>query len=289
VTIGGGRVLNPHAAKRRRNDRAALDWMRRLDSDEHSAVLQTLVEAHPDTAVQLSEIRSFVDWPLPELHRICAGFTATGDLTVIPSPSPILVPGPALAALEKEVLAHVTAFHQQSPLARGMSREELRKRVFGRLPGEVFRFCLEDLAARRKLSLQEDVVGLFGREVQLSPEGSALKERIEAEFRQAGCLPPSLAELQTAVGAEPEEVRRLYFWMLKEKILIRISEELAYHRDTVEQIKIRIRERHSRGAKFGVADFKELFGLTRKHAIPLLEYLDRERFTRRVGNDRVLL
>jgi selenocysteine-specific elongation factor len=77
--------------------------------------------------------------------------------------------------------------------------------------------------------------------------------------------------------------------MLKERLLVRITEDLAYHRTTLEEIKRKIRERHARGAKFGVADFKELFDLTRKHAIPLLEYLDRERFTRRQGNDRILL
>jgi selenocysteine-specific elongation factor len=63
----------------------------------------------------------------------------------------------------------------------------------------------------------------------------------------------------------------------------------VYCRATIEAMKSRIRSRYQAGAKFGVAEFKELFDLTRKHAIPLLEYLDRERFTRRQGNERILL
>jgi selenocysteine-specific elongation factor len=93
----------------------------------------------------------------------------------------------------------------------------------------------------------------------------------------------------TAIGGEAEEARRIYFWMIKEKILVKISDDLAYHRVTLNEMKGRIRDRFAPGDKFGVADFKELFDLTRKHAIPLLEFLDRDRFTRRQGNDRILL
>ena len=98
-----------------------------------------------------------------------------------------------------------------------------------------------------------------------------------------------MSELAAAVAATPEEVRRIYFWMLKEKILVKVSDDLAYHKLTLEEIRDTIRRRFAPGDKFGVADFKELFDLTRKHAIPLLEFFDREHFTRRVGNDRVLL
>ena len=77
--------------------------------------------------------------------------------------------------------------------------------------------------------------------------------------------------------------------MIKEKILVKLSDNLIYHQSVLESIKNKIRSKFAPGAKFGVAEFKDLFDLTRKHAIPLLEYLDREKFTRRVGNDRILL
>jgi len=77
--------------------------------------------------------------------------------------------------------------------------------------------------------------------------------------------------------------------MIKEKILVKVAEDVVYHRATMDSIKQQIRSKFTPGSKFGVADFKELFDITRKHAIPLLEYLDRDRFTRRLGNDRVLL
>ena len=116
-----------------------------------------------------------------------------------------------------------------------------------------------------------------------------MRERIEAFFQKAGYQAPSFSDLQNSIDADPEEIRRIFFWMIKEKILVKLSDDLVYHRSTLDNIKQQIKAKLAPGAKFGVAEFKEIFDITRKHAIPLLEHLDREKFTRRVGNDRILL
>ena len=174
-------------------------------------------------------------------------------------------------------------------MQKGIPREELRKRIYDRLPAEVFRHCLEVLVENRKVSLEKETVSLFGREVQLSAEGQGLRERIEDVYIKSGFQPPSFSELQAAVNADAEEVRRIFYWMLKEQILVKIAEDFVYHRSTLDSIKEKIRSRFAQGMKFSVADFKEILDLTRKHSIPLLEYLDREKFTRRQGNERILL
>ncbi len=165
----------------------------------------------------------------------------------------------------------------------------MRKRIYDDLPLEVFRHCLEGLIESRKISFQEDTVSLHGREIQLTAEGRQLREMIEAFFLKAGFQPPPVSDLQNSIPADPEEIRRIFFWMIKERILVKLSDDMVYHQATLEEIKSRIKARFAPGAKFGVADFKELFDLTRKHAIPLLEHLDREKFTRRLGNERILL
>jgi selenocysteine-specific elongation factor len=157
------------------------------------------------------------------------------------------------------------------------------------MPQEVFRYCLERLTEERRISQQEDMVALFGREVQLSAAAIRIRESVEELLLQASWHPPSLQEIPTLVPADPAEVKRICFWMLKEKILVKISEDLVYHRTTIQQMKDTIRNRYTPGSAFGVAEFKELFDLTRKHAIPLLEFLDREHFTRRQASERILL
>jgi selenocysteine-specific elongation factor len=239
--------------------------------------------------VDLRELNSMLGMPEAELRTLCDGLADSHKLLHIPAPAPVFLLPEIARSLEEETLSLVAKFHEQNPLQKGISREELRKRVYDDLPQEIFRYLLDHLVEKRKIALQEEVVCLHGREIQLSPHEEALRVMIAAFYRQSGCQPPPVSELPAALGQDAAEVRKVYFWMLKQKMLVRVSDELTWHRLTIDEIKNKIRSTFKSGDKFGVADFKDLFGMTRKHAIPLLEYLDRERVTRRQGNDRILL
>jgi selenocysteine-specific elongation factor len=289
VTIGGGRILNPHPVKHRSTDKTAMSSLEILERGSLSEVILAMINVQSRRAVDMRELNSLFGVPEAELSRLCTGLANAKKVIMVPAASPVLVLPETAKSLETETLALLAEFHEQNPLQRGLSREELRKRVYGDLPQEVFRFILDRLVQTKRISLQEEVVGLYGREVQLSAREEATREKIEAVFRQAGVQPPVISELAAAVGEGEEQVRRIYFWMVKQKMLIKVSEELSWHRLALEEIKNTIRLTYKAGDTFGVAAFKELFGMTRKHAIPLLEYLDRERITRRQGNDRILL
>jgi selenocysteine-specific elongation factor len=239
--------------------------------------------------MSLEQLNSLVGFAGSKLIALCSGLASAKKLTMIPGASPILVLPETAERLKQGVISRTARFHRENPLQRGISREELRTRLFSDLPADFFRFCLDDLVKERKVSLHEDTVSLYGREIQLNAQGQHLRQLIEEVFQRAGYQPPPVSELPGAVAANAEEVRKIYFWMVKEKILVKVSDDLAYHRETLEEIKNKIHATYARGSTFGVAEFKDMFDLTRKHAIPLLEFLDRERFTRRQGNERILL
>ena len=289
VTIGGGMILHPNPAKHKSTDKKTLAALQGLDHGSLEEKIPVLLATDIKRAMNLNEMNSLLGLPGGELSKICSGLAHAGKLVMIQAPAPILVLPEVIESLKKETLAQVSDFHEANPLQKGISKEELRKRFFDDLPLEVFRHCLDQLVEKRKIAFVEDTVSLHGREVQLTAEGQQVREKIEAVFRGAGYQPPSTSDLPASVEADPEEIRRIFFWMIKEKILIKVAEDLVYHRATLETIKREIKGKFTPGSKFGVAEFKELFDITRKHAIPLLEYLDRERFTRRLGNDRVLL
>lgn len=289
ITIGGGIILHPNPAKHKSTDKQTLNALQRLDKGTLPEKIPVLLESDAHQAMDLNRLNSLLGFPEPELVKICSELAKSGKVVMIQAPSPILVTPPLMESLKKEVIAHVTAFHKENTLQKGISKEELRKRLFDALPLEVFRFCLDALVEKRRIAFQEDTIALYGREVQLSAEGLQIREKIEAIFQKAGYQPPVFSDVQNMVDSNPEETKRIFFWMIKEKILVKVAEDVVYHRATMEHIKQQIRSKFTPGSKFGVADFKEIFDITRKHAIPLLEYLDRDRFTRRVGNDRVLL
>ena len=289
ITIGGGTILHPNPSKHKSTDKQTLAALPQLHHGSLQEKIPVMLAADAKRAMNLNELNSLLGLPGAELTKICSELSQSGSLVMIPAPLPILVLPQVVESLKKETLAQVTAFHKENPLQKGISKEELRMRFFDDLPLEVFRHCLEELVENRKIAFQEDAVSLHGREVQLTADGEKVREMIEAVYQRAGYQPPPVSDLPNSVAANPEEIRRIFFWMIKEKILVKVSEDLVYHRSTIDAIKKGIKGKFTPGSKFGVAEFKELFDITRKHAIPLLEYLDRERFTRRLGNDRILL
>jgi selenocysteine-specific elongation factor len=289
ITIGGGRILHPRPAKHKATDRQVQADLRTLDGKSFTEKISVFLRAHAQRALDLRELNSLLGLTDPVIRARMQEASTSGAVFVVAAPVPILVLPGTLSDLERDTVALISRFHSENSLLKGISREELRKRLFDDLPMDVFRSCLDGLVHAKKISLQDEMVSLYGREVQLSEEETRLRDRIEAVFRQSGYQPPSLGELTSTLGAEVGLVRKVYFLMLRERVLVKVSEELTYHREVLDEIKRKIRASYAPGSKFGVAEFKQLFDLTRKHAIPLLEYLDRERFTRRQGNDRILL
>jgi selenocysteine-specific elongation factor len=117
----------------------------------------------------------------------------------------------------------------------------------------------------------------------------AAKAALEASFKAAGLQAASLEETATSAGIPVELARKLYTLLTAERRLVRIG-DFVFHVESIDDLKTRVRAQKAVSAKMDVAVFKEITGgLSRKHAIPLLEYLDRERITRRVGNEREIL
>lgn len=289
ITIGGGNVLHPNPSKHKSTDKNTLAVLQKLDRGRLSDKIPVLLAVDTKRAMDLNALDALLGLPLPDLKKICAELVRTEEVVMIPAPSPILVLPETIESLKKDTLARVGDFHKKNSLQKGISREELRKRIYDDLPAEVFKYCLELLVEDRKLSLEKETVSLHGREVQLSTEGERLREKIEAVFKRSGFQPPSFSNLQDSFDEDPEEVRRIFYWMVKEDILVKISEDFVYHRSTLDAVKEKMTSRFAAGTKFSVAEFKETLDLTRKHSIPLLEYLDRIKFTRRQGNERILL
>jgi selenocysteine-specific elongation factor len=289
ITIGGGIILHPNPSKHKSTDKQTLIALQGLDHGSLQEKIPVLLATNVKRAMNLSELNSLLGLPGSDLVKVCSDLAKAGKLVMLPALSPILVLPHVVESLKKETLEQISSFHKENTLQKGISREELRKRFYDDLPLEVFRYCLDELVGKKKISILEEAVSLYGREVQLTSEAQQIRQTIEALFQKAGLQPPLISDLPNSISAKPEEIRRIFFWMIKEKILIKLSDDLVYHRTILESIKSQIKGKFAPGTKFGVAEFKELFDITRKHAIPLLEYLDRERFTRRLGNDRILL
>jgi len=189
------------------------------------------------------------------------------------------------------VLETVSGFHKANPLSAGMSKGEIQdelQRALEMAP-ELFAAAVESLARAKKLELVHELVRLPGRGVVMKDEEAESKKTIEEAFAGAGLKVPALQEVIAGLKIDKGRAQKIVTLLLRDRVLVKISEELVFHRGALEQLRRELAGYKTKSAKIDVAKFKELTGVSRKYAIPLLEYLDRERVTRRVGDVREIL
>jgi selenocysteine-specific elongation factor len=283
-TIAGAVVVDPLPPRRRTADRPAVERLR--DAVGLLGAAETMVAEAGAGGIDAPLLAARLTVPLA---RLAAEIPASGSLVALGQDPVVVVSRGALARLGEEALAALEVFHRGSPLKAAMPREELRGRAFGDAPVIAFERVLADLAAAGRVRLLPDAVAAARHEVRLSA-GEEEARLLLLETAQAAGLAgvelPALAERSKRDSKVLERVTRV---LAAERILGRVGEALLIHRDHLEALKLQVRERWPAGSRIDVGAFKDLTGLSRKYVIPLLEYLDREKVTRRAGNDRVVL
>jgi len=292
-TVAGGEVLDAHAQRHRGRDRAAArEALRALASGDEAARLSVFVSAAAERGLRRADLAARTGWTDAALD---AALTEAARRGLLAEAHGVYVSRDLFERLLGAALEEVAAFHAREPLARGIPREALRERLFARAEPELFRAVVEEGEARGRLVSEREVVRASGHSVELSAADAALRERLEALYSDAGLEPPALEEAlarAAADGQRREHVRKIFQLLLDAGALVRVREDLFFHRRAMERLVAALGEyaaAHEPDRLIDVAAFKELTGVSRKYAIPLLEHFDRERVTRRAGDRRVIL
>jgi selenocysteine-specific elongation factor len=154
---------------------------------------------------------------------------------------------------------------------------------------ELFEASLASMVKEKKLELAGELVHLPGRGVVLKDEEAESKKIIEQAFSSAGLQVPALYNVLAGLKVDKARAQKIVTLLLRDKVLVKISDELVFHHSVLQQLRGQLAAYKAKSPKIDVGKFKELTGVSRKYAIPLLEYLDRERVTKRVGDERVIL
>ncbi len=289
VTIGGGAVLDPLARRPMLRDTERAAFLETLERQNGGETLAAMTE-RALLGLGQEEIVARTGWTEKEFQGALEKLHGTGRVRIVSSEPLVLVSGKLFEEVRKKISEKVERFQRENPLLPGISREDLRASLGKRVRSETFRAALEELAAQKKLDAQGELVKKAGSEIALLPDEAKAKEQIEAAFASAGLAVPSVKEVLAKLSVESKRAEKLLQILLREKSLVRVSQELIFHRQALGELKEQLAAyKKAKGDRISVPAFKELTGITRKYAIPLLEYLDRERMTRRVGEERVIL
>ena len=287
VTIGGGRVLDPAPPRKlRRTDAERPKELRELAealaAGDEPRLLCALVDQAGPAGVSLAEL---VAWTGRAAEPLREALAADERVVAAAGQSPGWVSRRRLDAAEELARERLAAFHREEPLEQGLPKPRLQP-VTG-LSDAGFAALLERAVAEGRMRVSRNLVALAGHEVRLSAEEQAATEAILRAHDEAGIHAPDLPEVLAGSGLTEEHAQRLVRLLLEEGRLLKLREGLLVSAEAMAGLVDDMASSHSEGEDFAVPAFKDRYQLSRKHAIPILEYLDAQGLTRRQGDGRV--
>jgi selenocysteine-specific elongation factor len=281
VTIGGGVVLDPAPILRMPGHE---NFMQILADGSPETVLSARIARRAHAGISMSQLVAETGWTREFLEaHLAQNLKAMRVLRV----GELFVDALAMVRLQQSIVKSVTEFHKRNSLVGGFAKEALREQV--KASAEVFAAALGRLAREKNIETTGELVRLPGQGVVMKDEEAESKEKIEAAFASAGLRVPALHEVISGLKVDKSRAQKIVTLLLRDKMLVKVSDELVFHRSALEQLRRLVAAQKTKSPKMDVATFKELTGVSRKYAIPLLEYLDRERVTKRVGDAREIL
>jgi selenocysteine-specific elongation factor len=283
ITIGGGLVLDASPLKKMAPE-GRIKLLEILSSGDVQAQVRMRVARHSQQGMTISQLMSETGKQLSDIETTIAKLVATGSLV---RHRDWIVEAKILESVIANLRQLVSSFHSHSPLVPGISKDALRDQAV--LSEISFDAGLSSAIASKQLAVTQDLVHLPGRGVQMKDEETESRRTIEQAFASAGLKVPALKDVLASLKIDKARAQKIVTLLLREKLLIKVSDELVFHRAALDQLRTSLAAQKAKTPKINVASFKDLTGVSRKYAIPLLEYLDRERVTKRVGDERIIL
>lgn len=285
VTIGGGTLLDVAPPRFRRKAPQLLAHLEVLEGGSQEEVVEEHIIQAGASGIRAGDLRARTPFGPDRLRELLDRLREVRKIVAVDREW--FLHQEVYGTLRRRILDFLGAFHARHPLRGGISREELRVRVGG-VEDRIFSQLLGSLEAEGLVKAERDKVRLASYEVRLSAEQQALVERLESAFRTTGAAPPSPEEALGQLGLSGAEEHELFQLLVEDRRLVRVKESLFFHSQVLREIEERLVLFLKEKKTITPGDFKDLLGVSRKYAIPLLEYFDSQRVTVRVGDHRVL-
>ncbi len=283
ITIGGAVVLDAFPLPRQKQD-ALQSFLQILSTGTRQETLLARIARRGHEGLSVAAAVRETGLKQSVLQPIIASLIQQKQIIQV---GEFLLSSEAVQKTREKLIAALEAFHKANPLVAGISKEELREKLD--LHQTVMEALLAQLMRDKKAEVSGEQVRLAGRGVELKDEEAKAKEQIEKAFADAGLKVPLMKEVLDKLPIDKARAQKLVTLLLRDRVLIKLADDLVFHHAALQGLRQVMATQKAKTPKIDVPTFKDLIGVTRKYAIPLLEYLDQQRITRRVGDERIII
>jgi selenocysteine-specific elongation factor len=283
TTIGGGRILGISNTRLRRKKPWTLDALvQRREALDHTARWCETMLREQSGLMTAAELEQRCLIASKDLAEIISGLQREGR--ILAAPNGALVHQAIVDQTAQTLLAAIQELHQSAPQRAGLSREELAPKAGG--SPELCGLALDQLLRARQIERNGTVFARAGWSTRLSDRDQRLCDQLAQAFKQANWTTPAPADLAPTLRETPDRLERMIRLLCERGVLVKLEERVFMHRDAIaaaRQVALRLFKARP---GFTTMDFRDALGVSRKYAVPLLDYLDKTRFTVRNGHDR---
>jgi selenocysteine-specific elongation factor len=283
ITIGGGVIVDASPLKKMAAGER-LNFLQILSSENTLASMLARVARQGARGMTVAQLATETGERISEIEATLAKLVSAHEII---RHRDWIIEARVFQSIVAQLRQLVSTFHAHNPLIPGISKDALREQAA--LSEAAFDAALSSAISTEQMAVTQDLVHLPGRGVQMKDEEAESRKVIEQAFAAAGLKVPALKDVLASLKIDKARAQKIVTLLLREKLLIKVSDDLVFHRAALDQLRSSLMAQKAKSPKINVASFKDLTGVSRKYAIPLLEYLDRERITKRVGDERVIL
>ena len=285
-TLAGGVVIHPWPGKHKKTDPELQQKLRAIHVGGLADMVETYIAESDDFAVSSGDLSQFLNVRDEDIAESLADVATVSAFSF--AEATLYTTKRRVQELGGDVGRALGHYHADHPLAPGMDVEDLRIKLRYRVASRLFRVLVERLEEQKTLVRDGSFVRLTGHETQLGPREQALAQRVVRLLSAEPLAPPDVRQIEAETGSARATVMEVLRVMERQRTLVRVAPDLYFLAAALAGVKSAIRDCLLKQNELTPARFRDLFGTSRKYTIPLLEYLDREGITIRVGDVRRL-
>lgn len=284
LTIGGGVIIDPLAAKHRRFDSTVISNLETSSQGDPKEILEGAIR-RSSTGINPGDLNKQTG--LNDIDNLLEILKTDGK--VIDLEGGRIIHISILNQHRGNILDALARFHSNNPLKPGMPKEELRNTAAKDFDIRTYSALISYFASSGDIYISDITVSQSGFQPSLDQKQQAMADKLTSELQNAGFNVPTQDELINRAGVSISDAKAMFELLVHRKVLVKVADGLYFHASAIEKAESMLREYLEKIGKITISEFRDLIQSSRKYALPILEYFDSKRVTRRQGDERILI